>query len=149
MTEAVPIGRMSMATQTDTNRDLIRRAFACINRADFDAAGECVAADLVRNGQAIGREGDRIRDKALAAAFPDLDYTMVDIVAEGDRAAVRWRMTGTHSGDLVGPSITLPASGRQLDIWGISLYRLQNGQVQEIWERFDMMEFLEQLDAGS
>jgi len=61
MTEAVPIGRMSMSTQTDTNKDLIRRAFACMNRADFDAAGECIAADLERNGQAKGREGDRIR----------------------------------------------------------------------------------------
>ncbi|MDQ3716137.1 MAG: ester cyclase [Actinomycetota bacterium] len=132
---------------TESNKDLIRRAFALINRGDHDAVGECVAADLVRNGQATGREGDRLRDEALAAAFPDLQYTMEDIVTEGDRAAVRWRMTGTHSGDLVGPSMSLPASGRHLDVWGISLYRLQNGLVQEIWESFDMMAFMEQLGA--
>jgi len=132
---------------TESTKDLIRRAFALINRGDHDAVGECVAVDLMRNGQATGREGDRIRDEALAAAFPDLEYTMEDIVAEGDRAAVRWRMTGTHSGDLVGPDMTLPASGRHLDMWGISLYGLHNGSIQKIWERFDMMEFLGQLGA--
>lgn len=131
----------------ESNKELVRRAFALINRGDLDSANEFVAADLVRNGQAVGREADRLRDGALAAAFPDLEYTVEDIVAEGDRVAVRWRMTGTHTGELAGPSMALPASGRRLDTQGTSFYRLQDGVAQEIWEAFDMMEFLGQLGA--
>jgi predicted ester cyclase len=58
---------------------------------------------------------------------------------------VRWRMTGTHQGDLAGPTMTIPATGKSIDIWGISMYRIEGGMAEEIWERFDMMEFLGQL----
>ncbi len=116
----------------DSNKALVRRAFAMINSGELDAAGRCVVLDPVRNGEAVGRAGDRMRDGALAVAFPDLEYTVEDIVAEDDRVAVRWRMTGTHSGDLAGPNLTLPASGRPLDVRGTSFYRLENGLIQEI-----------------
>lgn len=139
--------RWRASMSLDSNKDLVRRASALINRGELDAASECVAVDLVRNGEAVGRAGDRMRDEALATAFPDLEYTVEEMVAEGDRVAVRWRMTGTHSGDLAGPSTNVPASGRRLDIRGSSFYRLQNDVVLENWETVDMMDFLGQLGA--
>jgi predicted ester cyclase len=81
----------------------------------------------------------------LAEAFPDQHYELQEMVAEGDLLTVRWRMTGTHKGELAGPTMTLPPTGKRLDIWGMSMYRIEDGMAQEIWERFDMMEFLGQL----
>ena len=41
--------------------------------------------------------------------------------------------------------MAMPATGRPLDIWGLSMYRIRDGMAVEIWERLDMMEFLGQL----
>jgi len=81
----------------------------------------------------------------LVTAFPDQHYELQEMVAEGDRLVVRWRMTGTHLGELAGPTMTLPPTGKRLDIWGMSMYRIEQGMAHEIWESFDMGEFLRQL----
>ena len=93
----------------------------------------------------MGREGDRHRAQMLAEAFPDQHYELQEMVAEGDLLTVRQRMTGTHLGELAGPTMTIPPTGKRLDIWGMSMYRMDGGMATEIWERFDMMEFLGQL----
>lgn len=87
------------------------------NSRDLDAAAECMAAAVRRNGEPT------------------------------DRVALRWRMTGTHTGELAGPTMTLPPSGRRLDIVGTSFYRLQDGLIHEVWETLDLMDFLRQLGA--
>lgn len=60
-------------------------------------------------------------------------------VAAGDTLEARWRMTGIHQGALVGPSMTVPATGKRIDLWGMSLYRVEDGMAKEIWESFDVM----------
>lgn len=50
---------------------------------------------------------------ALRAAMPDLRHTVEDVIAEGDRVAVRVVMTGTHTGD---PLFGVPASGRSVNV---------------------------------
>ena len=54
----------------------------------------------------------------LATAFPDQHYELQEMVAEGERLVVRWRMTGTHLGELAEPTMTVPPTGKRLDIWG-------------------------------
>lgn len=63
----------------------------------------------------------------LATAFPDQHSELQEMVAEGDRLVVRWRMTGTHLGELAGPTMTVPPTGKRLDIWGMSMYRIEEG----------------------
>jgi predicted ester cyclase len=60
----------------------------------------------------MGREGDKHRAEMLAEAFPDQRYDILEMVAEGDRLVVRWRMSGTHQGDLAGPTMTIPRPAR-------------------------------------
>ena len=69
----------------------------------------------------------------LATAFPDQHYELQEMVAEGDSLVVRWRMTGTHLGELAGPTMTIPPTGKRLDIWGMSMYRIEDGMAREIW----------------
>jgi predicted ester cyclase len=127
------------------NKELYRRVVDDLNRGDLESSLAFTAPEATLNGQPLGREGDKHRAQMLATAFPDQHYDILEMIAEGDMLVVRWRMTGTHKGELAGPTMTLPPTGKRLDIWGMSMYRIEDGMAQEIWERFDMMEFLGQL----
>ena len=133
----------------EENKAVVLRAFEEINRGNLDAASGYVAPDLALNGEQIGREAYKRRDEAMLAAFPDLRYDIEDLVAEGDTVVARWRLTGTHEGDLAGPTMSVPPSGKRIDLWGMSLCRIEGGKVTENWESFDMMEFLGQLGVLS
>ncbi len=113
------------------NKAVVRRAYEEVNRGDLDAASEYVAPDMARNGEPAGREADKRRDEAMRAAFPDLHYDIEDLVAEGDTVVARWRMTGTHQGDLAGPTMSVPPSGKRITLWGMSLCRIEGGMVAE------------------
>ena len=129
----------------EENKAIYLRVVEDLNRGDLESSLRFTAPDATLNGQPMGREGDRHRAELLAEAFPDQRYDILEMVTEGDTLVVRWRMTGTHLGGLAGPTMTIPATGKSIDIWGMSMYRIRDGMAEEIWERFDMMEFLGQL----
>lgn len=76
------------------------------------------------------------------SAFPDL--TVVDdfSVASGDIVAARWRARGTSQGDFLGVAPT----GRSVDYTGLSMYRIEDGRIAEIWEARNTLGILHQLD---
>lgn len=78
------------------------------------------------------------------SAFPNLQITIEDVVAEGDQVAMRWTLRGTHTGDLVTP-MPLPATGKQVTISGITIVRLAFGKGVEVWNQGDTLGFLQQL----
>jgi len=78
------------------------------------------------------------------SAFPNLHFTIEDLVAEGDQVAMRWTFRGTHTGDLVAP-MTLPATGKQVTVTGIPIVRLAGGGAVEVWSQGDTLGFLQQL----
>ncbi len=80
---------------------------------------------------------------SLRLAFPDLRYSVNDIIAEDDKVVVRWTWTCTHQGDFMG---ILP-SGRQVTNTGIAIYRLENGKAIERWVELNLLGFLEHLRA--
>ena len=63
------------------------------------------------------------------------------MVAEGDRVVVRWTAEGTHQGELLG----IPPTGKRLRFSGISIYRLAEGKVAEVWEEFDRLGLMQHL----
>ena len=79
----------------------------------------------------------------IRMAFPDLVITPRDLVAEGDRVAVRWSCAGTHRAPLGG----LPPTGRRVAFDGMSVYRVADGRIVEIWTSWDTIGYLRQLDA--
>ena len=127
------------------NKAIYLRVVEDLNQGDLQPSLRFTAPHATLNGQPMGREGDTHRAEVLAEAFPDQRYDILELVAEGDRLVVRWRMTGTHRGDLAGPIMTIPPTGKSIDIWGMSMYRIRDSMAEEIWERFDTMDLLEQL----
>lgn len=76
------------------------------------------------------------------AAFPDVQVTIEDLVTEGDEVVVRWTLRGTHDGELRGG---IPATGRGVEVSGITISRIRNGKVVESWGNYDLLGMLQQL----
>jgi steroid delta-isomerase-like uncharacterized protein len=67
--------------------------------------------------------------EAFLAAFPDFHTDIRDVVADGDRVAVRYVEGGTHAGDFIG----VPASGLKVMWPGIGIFRVEDGKIAEEW----------------
>jgi len=77
------------------------------------------------------------------AAFPDFRVTTENIVAEGDKVAVRWTVTGTHEGTLMG----VPPTGRPVKFSGMTIYRFADGKIVENWWAYDALGMMQQITA--
>jgi steroid delta-isomerase-like uncharacterized protein len=77
------------------------------------------------------------------SGFPDVHLTVEDYIAQGDRVVVRWISRGTHQHELMG----VPPSGKQMEVMGISIFRMQDCLVIEEWEGFDTLGMMRQLGA--
>jgi steroid delta-isomerase-like uncharacterized protein len=114
------------------------------HQGDLERIEELFASDFVRHdpGREIhGPEENRQFIKGFRAAFPDVHFTVLDQIAEGDKVAVRYRLQGTHLGDFQG----MPPTRKQVGYSGILIYRVANGKIAEQWTEFDLLGFLKQL----
>ena len=81
---------------------------------------------------------------AMRAAVPDARYEVDDMIAEGDRVVVRWRLLGTHEGEFAG----IAPTGRAIVLRGIAIYRVEAGKLMERWVVSDLHGVLEESAAG-
>jgi predicted ester cyclase len=72
--------------------------------------------------------------KTFRETFPDIHVTVDDLVAEGDKVAVRWTATMTHMGDGLG----FPATSKKVKLSGSSFLICGNGQILEGWNHMDL-----------
>ncbi|MDY7003305.1 MAG: ester cyclase [Cyanobacteriota bacterium] len=91
----------------------------------------------------LDREGLKTWVADLHTGFPDLQFTIQDVVAEGEKVAIRWVGKGTHKGQLNMPN--LPATGKPMSYTGITIYRVVAGEVVEEIGEEDILGMLQQL----
>ena len=84
---------------------------------------------------------------AIHSAFSNFGLTVEDLIAEGDRVAARWTMRGTHTAPLALPGMSLPPTGRQIAVSGISICRVADGKLAEELVQGDWMSLMQQLGA--
>ena len=77
--------------------------------------------------------------------FPDVAYTIDELLVSGERVTVRWTATGTQSGTLWG---IVPPTGRRVTWRGLHLLTVRNARVVEVWAVADLLSILQQLDVG-
>lgn len=77
----------------------------------------------------------------VRTAFPDFHVDIKETVAEGDHIAFHWTVTGTQRGEFQG----IPASGKRVELTGITLARLKEGKIISEHVYFDRLAMLEQL----
>ena len=75
------------------------------------------------------------------SAFPDLEHTVEDTIAEEDKVVVRFTLRGTHTGDFMG----IPATRKPIDISAIAILKVDEGKVLELRAIFDQMKMMQQL----
>jgi steroid delta-isomerase-like uncharacterized protein len=136
----------SEITSPTANVELVRAGFEAFNAGNADQCMALAAPDLIMNlaelpGPGQGREAWRQGFEMMKQAFPDLQAHIEDIVAAGDKVAVRLRFRGTHSGEFLG----IPATGRAIEYVSHEFYRVAGGLIAEEWICSDMATLLRQL----
>jgi steroid delta-isomerase-like uncharacterized protein len=113
----------------EENKALIRaHVEALFNQHRVEQTEEFFTHDYLDHaplpGQAPGLAGAKQKWTSYLTAVPDMRATIQDMVAEGDKLAVRWTVQGTHRGELLG----IPPTGKPVRFSGISIYRLAAGR---------------------
>lgn len=92
-------------------------------------------------GWPVGREGIKHFFAVLRQAFPDLELTFEDQIADGDKVVARVRCRGTHRGTFLG----IPPTGNRVSYEAIDIVRIVHGRVVEHWGVTDTYGLLQQL----
>jgi steroid delta-isomerase-like uncharacterized protein len=138
-----------MSTATEANKAAARRFFEEVwGKGNWAAAEELVGAEYRLHDSADpdlppGPEGAKRAAAAFRTAFPDMEVTEADYIAEGDRVVYRWAVRATHAGELFG----IPATGKRVAFSGIEIVRLEGGKLVEHWDEVDVLGLLQQIGA--
>lgn len=137
---------MTDPTTTSNNKTLVREFIdALFTRGELDAVDRYLAPDFVYHdpfpGFASDREGLRQAAQVFRQGFPDWHSQVQALIAEGDLVTERFTARGTHQGEFMG----VPASGREVTLAGINIFRVQDGKLVERWGRLDDLGLLQQL----
>jgi predicted ester cyclase len=144
---SVGCGR-SAQEQLKANKELVRQFAASVDAGDWAAFDTLVAADIRRHSRATtaspeirSREQFKRHEQARHTPWPDGHVTYDIMVAEGDFVAAYATFTGTHRG----PLGTFAPTGRPVETQFLALFRVQDGQIAEIWVEWDNIATLTQL----
>jgi steroid delta-isomerase-like uncharacterized protein len=129
----------------EENKALARRGLELITEKDFAAVNELYTPDYVRhdpdNPQVRNLEVYKRYLMGLCTVFPDLHFTVEDLIAEGDQVVCRFSIRGTHAKPWRG----LPATGKQVMITGINISRMVGNKIAEDWFNTDIFGLAQQL----
>lgn len=134
---------------SDTNKAIVKRYLEEVwNNGHLDLLEEFFADDIVEHGierlpGMSGRESLTAIIGGLRAAVPDINVTVEDLLAEGDKVVVRSSVTGTHQGELLG----VPGTGKFIRINNIGILRLAEARIVEIWNLNDTLGLMQQIGA--
>jgi len=94
-----------------------------------------------QSGMKTSKEGPQAAINALHHAFPDITYSLINVLADKDLVTTHYRAKGTHKGNL-GP---MPATGKTFEIDVIDIMRFKDGKLHEHWGVPDRLAMIESL----
>ena len=133
---------------TEENKAVLRREVEELynHTGNLDVVEEIFSPEYVSHeptsGEVRGIEGARRFAATFREAFPDLQNAIEDMVAEGDKVAMRFGGSGTHLGETEAFG---PPTGKRMKITGITIKRLTDGKIVEAWTNFDALGMMQQL----
>ena len=122
-------GETTVAGETAATRELVHRFFDACNRRDMDGVFDCFHPDIIHYSRLseYPKNGIAFAYGATFSAFPDLQWTIHEIIAERDRVATLVSIEGTHQGEYLGQA----ATGRRVRIWSVDIGRVKDGRFIE------------------
>jgi len=139
------VGKEKTHRLAEANKDLACHSWELASQCAPDLLEEVYAADSVwhePDQDVHGLEEAKQYYSTCLSAFPDLSFSVEDVIAEGDKVVVRWTVRGTHEGET--EAFGSP-TGNQLEQEGITIHRIEEDKIVEEWERYDFLSFLQQL----
>ncbi len=136
-----------MRSTEEQNKQLVRQYFEAYDQQDTERIGQLVSSSNysfhLSGMPPMDWNGTKQFYAAIWSAFPDLHHDILDIVAEGDKVAVRYNIIGIHKGELQG----IPPTGKEVSFGAMDFITLINGKVAEEWEIADTMGLMQQIGA--
>ncbi|HEY6945083.1 MAG TPA: ester cyclase [Candidatus Acidoferrum sp.] len=131
------------------NKSIVRRLYEEVwNKRRLEVAGELISPshamqiiDLPDSG--IGPEAYARNVTLYVRAFPDLKFTVLDIVAESEKVVALWNISGTHKGEFR----RIPPTGKKISVDGITISQLANGKIMDSYVSLDMWTLMQQIGA--
>lgn len=136
---------------SEANKALARRFVSAINARDLSILDAIYAPDYQHHDPSLPPELQRGLPAykqlctMFTSAFPDLRGTVYQMLAEGDKVAVRMTWSGTHKGELMG----VPPTGKRAEFAEMSILRIAGGKIVEGWVSFDALGMMQQLGIGA
>jgi len=134
---------------SDENKATVRRLMEEVwTKGNLSLADQFFSANYTHHDTSTpdfgpGPEGEKKRATLYRTAFPDLQFTVEGVIAEGDTVSVRWSGRGTHRGPLSG----VAPSGKKVSVSGMTLVRFAGAKIVEGWVNWDALGLLQQLDV--
>ena len=131
----------------EDNKALARRMYGeVINEGNLDLVDELVSEDFVEHEvlpglPTMGPEAPKAFFRLFRAAFPDLQMTPDEIIAEGDKVVARATVSGTHKGEFMG----MPPTNKSFKIEAIDIVEIHDGKFTAHWGQMDQRAMMEQL----
>jgi predicted ester cyclase len=132
-------------SETERNKSVIRRFVDEVqNKKDWDVYDELNDPEFFNHSAPPGmtdREGGKQYLGGFLNGFPDCQFTIDDMIAEGDQVVTKKTFTGTHEGDFAGISPT----GKRVTLQFVDIMRVRDGRIVEHWLSMDQLSFMQQL----
>ena len=135
----------------EENKAITRRFVQeCWNKGKLDCLEDLVSPDCRLHDPVFPSLGPGVESlerhiRMCRNAFPDLTFTIDDIIAERDEVVIHWTASGTQEGKFLG---VLPTN-RMAAVSGTSIYKIKNGRICEQWTEWNLLTLLEQLGGTS
>jgi predicted ester cyclase len=135
---------------SEENKAIARRVLEAVfsGQGNLDVADELFAPNYVGHdpaspGDIRGPEGAKEFAGMYRSAFPDVQMSVEDQVAEGEKVVTRWIASGTHLGEIMG----IAPSGNRVTVTGTSIERIVDGKIVETWDNYDALGMMQQIGA--
>jgi len=129
------------------SKAIVRRLYEEVwNKRRLEVVDELISPshalnDPIVSGSQIGPEFYKRRVAELTTSFPDLRFTIEDMITEKEKVGVSWIISGTHQSEFM----DIPASGSKISAEGITIHHITNGKILDSHARWDALGLLRQL----
>ncbi|MFP4082194.1 MAG: ester cyclase [Candidatus Aminicenantes bacterium] len=145
VTEEVPEGITEEEAQILMDDVLLMWNEGSMDMIDKHFAPEVVVHCSTFPEDLRGLEGVENWVTSARTSFPDFTITFDEIMVKDNKVMARWTLTGTNTGPLSSPAGELPATGKKINISGISLMHMAESKIVEEWVIYNVLEMMQQL----
>ena len=136
---------------SDENKKIARKLMEeCWNKGRVEVVDElmsteCRFHDPVFPSLTSGAANFKQHIRTCRSAFPDLKFTIEDMIAERNEVVVHWTTHGTHRGPFLG----MPATEKSATVSGTTIHRIEKGKIVEQWADWNLLSLMEQLGLAA